>query len=272
MADTKTCGRWRLSNEIHLGSSLFGCSIDVLRGARLSSLRVHARERLVTFRRGAQSTAWGAYPMVPFAGRVRNGRFRHEGTEHQLPLNFGEHAIHGTVFDASWSTIERSPTRAVLETSLGARWPFVGSVTHEVQVDTTERSVTCTLTVHTTSPSMPVQVGWHPWFVRPASLRVDFAEMYVRDDHYIPDGRRISPPPGPWDDCFVGARHTPMVQFDDDMRLHIESDCDHWVVYDMPEHALCVEPQSGPPDGFSLSPFVITQQSSLQRTMKLIAR
>jgi aldose 1-epimerase len=119
---------------------------------------------------------------------------------------------------------------------------------------------------------MPAQVGWHPWFVRPATLRVDFAEMYLRDDAYIPDGRRVTPPPGPWDDCFIGARHTPMVEFDDGTCLHIESDCDHWVIYDMPTHALCVEPQSGPPDGFSLAPHVITQRSPLQRTMKLIAR
>lgn len=272
MARSATGGGRLMSNEIHLGGALFGCSIDVLHGARLSSLRVHARERLVTFSKDARPTGWGAYPMVPFAGRVRNGRFSHEGTAYQLPLNFGEHAIHGTVFDTSWSTIEQSPTHAVLVTSLGSRWPFVGSAKHEVRVDPIERSVTCTLTVHTGSPSMPAQVGWHPWFVRPATLRVDFTEMYVRDDNYIPDGRLVTPPIGPWDDCFIGARHTPMVQFDDGMCLHIESDCDHWVVYDMPTHALCVEPQSGPPDGFSLAPFVITQQLSLQRTMKLIAR
>jgi aldose 1-epimerase len=210
--------------------------------------------------------------MVPYVGRVRSGKFSHEGNVYQLPLNFGEHAIHGTMFDVCWSTIEQSPTHAVCVASLGSRWPFVGSVMHEVRIDQSERSVTCTLTVSTDSPSMPAQVGWHPWFVRPATLRVDFAEMYVRDSSYIPDGRRVAPPVGPWDDCFIGARQTPMVQFDDEMCLFIESDCDHWVIYDMPTHALCVEPQSGPPDGFSLAPHVITRESPLQRTMKLIAR
>jgi len=63
-----------------------------------------------------------------------------------------------------------------------------------------------------------------------------------------------------------------VVQFDDGVRLHVESDCDHWVIYDMPQHALCVEPQSGPPDGFTLDPHIITPGTSLQRTMKLIAR
>lgn len=175
------------------------------------------------------------------------------------------------MFDVGWTTIEQSASHAVFVASLGARWPFAGRVTHEVNIDARERSVTCTLTVATTSESMPAQVGWHPWFVRPARLEVDFAEMYVRDDAYIATNRRVAPPPGPWDDCFVGPRRTPTVVFDDGVRLAIESDCDHWVVYDMPKHALCVEPQSGPPDGFTLAPHVITPSEPLRRTMKLIA-
>jgi aldose 1-epimerase len=261
-----------MSTEVHLGDGAFGCSVDVLRGARLSSLRVGARERLVTRKHGAAATAWGAYPMVPYAGRVRDGRFVHAGSPHQLPLNFGAHAIHGTVFDVSWTTTDQSATYAVFVASLGARWPFAGRVTHEVSIDQAERSVACTLTVTTTAESMPAQVGWHPWFVRPARLEVDFAEMYVRDDAHIATNRRIPPPPGPWDDCFVGPRRAPNIVFDDGARIAVESDCDHWVVYDMPTHALCVEPQSGPPDGFTLAPHVITPTEPLRRTMKLIAR
>ena len=261
-----------MSSEIHLGGASFGCSIDALRGARLSSLRVGGRERLLGYTRGAPATSWGAYPMVPYAGRVRDGRFNHAGTTHQLRRNFGQHAIHGTVFDVSWSIIDQSPAHAVLVASLGTRWPYGGQVVHEVVVNAQERAIICTLTVSTTSDSMPAQVGWHPWFVRPASLEIDFSEMYVRDEQYIPSGRRITPPPGPWDDCFVGARRPPTVVFADDTRVTVESDCDHWVIYDMPTHALCVEPQSGPPDGFTLAPHVVTPQSPLRRTMKLIAR
>lgn len=259
-----------MSNEIHLGSSIFGCSIDVLRGARLSSLRVNARERLVTYTPGAAPTSWGAYPMVPYAGRVRSGTFAHEGKSHQLPLNFGEHAIHGTVFDTSWTTVEQSSTHAVFFASLGRRWPFNGNVQHHVEINALEHSVTCTLIVNTTSPSMPAQVGWHPWFRRPATLDVEFAEMYVRDTHHIPDGRRITPPVGPWDDCFITPLRTPVVKFADGVQIALQSDCDHWVIYDMPTHALCIEPQSGPPNGFTLAPHVITPGAPLQRTMKLI--
>jgi aldose 1-epimerase len=131
--------------------------------------------------------------------------------------------------------------------------------------------LTCTLEVMT-SESMPAQVGWHPWFVRPARLDVNFAEMYVRDADYIATTQRITPPPGPWDDCFTGARRSPAVIFDDGVRITVESDCDHWVIYDMPTHALCVEPQSGPPDGFTLRPQVVTATQPLRRTMTLVTR
>ena len=221
-----------MSNEIHLGGASFGCSVDALRGARLSSLRLDGRERLVGYTRGAPTTSWGAYPMVPYAGRVRAGQFVHAGTTHQLPLNFGQHAIHGSVFDTAWSIVDQSPKHAVLVSPLGKRWPFSGHIVHEVALDESEQSIMCTLTVSTTSDSMPAQVGWHPWFLRPATLEIDFAEMYVRDEQYIPSGRRITPPPGPWDDCFVGARRSPTIVFADDARITVESDCDHWVIYD----------------------------------------
>jgi aldose 1-epimerase len=35
--------------------------------------------------------------------------------------------------------------------------------------------------------------------------------------------------------------------------VSIESDCDYWVVFDMPAHATCVEPQSATPDAFNLA-------------------
>ncbi|NBN96010.1 MAG: aldose epimerase [Actinobacteria bacterium] len=261
-----------MSNDLHLGTGWFGCSVDALRGARLSSLRIAGRERLVAHSRGASATSWGAYPMVPYAGRVRRGKFQHAGREHQLPLNFGAHAIHGTVFDVSWSTLEHSPTRIMLAASLGDRWPFSGHVTHEITLDSVQQSVTCTLEVTTTGESMPAQVGWHPWFVRPARLDVDFAEMYVRDADYIATAQRIPPPAGPWDDCFTGSRRSPEITFDDGTRIVVDSDCDHWVIYDMPTHALCVEPQSGPPDGFTLLPQLVTATQPLRRTMTLLAR
>jgi len=76
--------------------------------------------------------------------------------------------------------------------------------------------------------------------------------MYVRDDDYITDGTTVSPPPPPpWDDCFAGPLATPRLWIDD-LEVSIDSACGYWVVYDMPVHATCVEPQTATPDAFNL--------------------
>jgi aldose 1-epimerase len=94
--------------------------------------------------------------------------------------------------------------------------------------------------------------------------------MYLRDEFGIPTGEKIAPPAGPYDDCFSGSLSSPNLNFADKVRLEIETDCSHWVVYDEPQHAICVEPQSGPPDGFNIEPLIITRDTPLTRFMRLV--
>ena len=93
--------------------------------------------------------------------------------------------------------------------------------------------------------------------------------MYVRDSVGIPTGETVSPPPPPYDDCFTGSRKQPRIIFDESITVTIESDCSHWVVYDETSHAICVEPQSGPPDGFNLEQFIVEPSKPLTRFMRL---
>ena len=85
----------------------------------------------------------------------------------------------------------------------------------------------------------------------------------------MPTGEIITPPPSPWDDCFVGSRHAPRLDYEH-LTLTVDSDCDHWVVYDMPSHATCVEPQSGPPNAFNLGVATVLEPGEiLQRVMRI---
>jgi aldose 1-epimerase len=43
-------------------------------------------------------------------------------------------------------------------------------------------------------------------------------------------------------------------------------DCDHWVIYDMPDATTCVEPQSGPPDTATVKPEVVALGRPRRRT------
>ena len=247
------------------------CIVDATHGARLSSIEVKNYELLVqpdSVDRSANPMSWGAYPMVPWAGRIRNGAFSHEGTPHQLRLNKAPHAIHGTVFDKSWDITSSTSSSVTLVTDLGEHWPLGGSVKHSVSLR--ENILECQLKVTAGRQSMPAQVGWHPWFVRPVTLTCAFSKMFVRDEHGIPAGETVSPTPPPWDDCFTAARTSPHLNFGNGTAITMISDCEYWVVYDEPDHAICVEPQSGTPDAFNLAPQVIEPGQSLTRLMQLV--
>ena len=195
--------------------------------------------------------AWGCYPMVPWAGRIRNGRFAWGELDVMLPVRMPPHAIHGTVFDRPWD--EREPRR--LESTLGDEWPWRGKVDSRFWME--PGCFRWELAVSSQEKPMPVVLGWHPWFRKRladgshAALRFNADEMYLRDEDGIPSGMRRPPSKGPWDDCFTGVSLAPRIRWSNGLLLEVSSTCDHWVIYDEPEHALCVEPQSGPPDGFN---------------------
>ncbi len=168
------------------------------------------------------------------------------------------HAIHGTVCDRAWEVDDTGQLR----TELGPDWPFRGEARQSFQLEADR--LTMKLSVHADHAAFPASIGWHPWFRRrldignPAELHLDAQQMYLRGEDGIPTGERTRPSPGPWDDCFTGLRHPPEIHWPGALRLRLEASVDHWVVYDEPTDALCVEPQSGPPDAVRLAPRVVT--------------
>lgn len=219
--------------------------VDSRRGGRLASLRVAGLELLVTDRSGP--TGWGSFPMVPFAGRVRDGRFSWAGKEHQLPRNHGAHAMHGTVFSRPWDVVDAH----TITTDLGPVWPFRGHV--EQRFDLRPDRLRIEMEVHGDEP-MPVSAGWHPWFRRrlergdPVHLWLDAAFMDERGPDHLPTGEQVAPTPGPWDDCFGGLARPPILRWDHALEVEVASSCDRVVVFDELAHAICVEPQTHPPD------------------------
>jgi aldose 1-epimerase len=218
--------------------------LDPASGGRIASLAVDSFELLVTQGRGPLD--WGLYPMVPFAGRIRNGRFTFNGRDYQLPINLPPNAIHGTLLERAWSIDDDGDSTMTAE--LTEPWPFAGRVRQTV--DLQPDALRVTLEVDADEP-MPVTVGWHPWWRGPVELTFDAAAMYERDSDGIPTGRRTSPPAGPWDDCFV-LTGSPVMRWPNGLTVTCESTADHWVVFTEPSHAICVEPQTGPPDAVNL--------------------
>jgi galactose mutarotase-like enzyme len=249
-------------------------------GGRMTSLVVHGSELLVT--EGLGPIMWGCYPMAPFAGRIRDGRFTFEGREVVVPQTLPPHAIHGTVLDRAWTVDSRRQAvghaEGGISIDLGPAWPFAGRVTQEFVLG--RGGLKVTLTLEADEP-MPATIGWHPWFRRrligtagepadpsaPAQLQFEADRMYERGSDGLPTGRLVAPDAGPWDDCFTGVGVAPRLVWPGRFALELASTCDHWVIYTEPDHAICVEPQTGPPDSVNLAPWVVRPGEPLRASM-----
>lgn len=251
-------------------------TVDPAAGGRVASLRADGHELLVT--RPSDQVApdpmrWGSFPMVPWAGRVRHGRFTHDGRAHRLPIGLPPHAIHGTGYVQPWTVTESSDRTLAITVDLGADWPFGGSAEQRFTVD--GPVLTLAMMVTAAAEPMPAMVGWHPWFRREVrgggALELDFeaGQMYALDREAIPTGDLIDAPPGPWDNCFTAVTQPIVLRWPGLGQLKLSSSCDHWVVYDEPDHALCVEPQTDAPDSFNRHPAVVAAGQSLEATFEL---
>ena len=237
-------------------------TVDPSQGGRLASLSIGGREVLLT--EGWSPIDWGCYPMAPFAGRIRDGRFAFRGRNVQLPLNRPPHAIHGTVFERRWDVASRVDDHLVLTTDLGAAWPFRGRVTQTISLSPVGLDATLALQA---DEAMPAALGWHPWFRRylgdpldgtgadreEVELVVDAASMYERGADGLPTGALVPPGPRPWDDAFTRLRTSPIVRWPRALEIELTSTAAVWVVYDERAEGVCVEPQTAPPDAINLA-------------------
>lgn len=254
----------RNDTRVRLASGDAELTVDPAHGCRISSLRIGSTELL------RQGERYGCFPMVPWCGRTGYGEFRNGDASHQLPLNASPHAIHGTGRDTSWRTAHAKETQAAFYYDLAEPWPYPGRVTQTFEL--TEDALTLGLAVETYGNSFPAQVGWHPWFTRnlggrDAELSFDAAWQEERGGDHLPTGRRIDPVPGPWDDCFgmpdgVDVKLT----WPEQLELTVKSRGEWVVIYDEQDEAICVEPQSGPPNGLNTAPRLVTPIDPLEIT------
>jgi aldose 1-epimerase len=240
---------------IELGDDALRVQVAPGAGGRIAQITRNGVDWLVGCDEpNAAAIAWGCYPMVPWAGRIRSGQFCFDGRDVQLPVNLGAHAIHGVGFVLPWETQSQSATQCELSLQLphDASWPFGGNARQRIGI--TGRSLRLELTVTAADQAMPRPVlGWHPWFVKPERLDFSPTHCYPRDAQGIATLPLAEPPwSRAWDDCFINTQ--PVVLGRAGQLLRLSSCCDHWVVYDESAYATCVEPQSGPPDAFNLDP------------------
>lgn len=253
-----------MDDEITLTVADVAVRISSRLGGRISGLAVGGTELL------RQGDSYGSFPMAPWCGRLRDGRFAVDSVTHQLPLNSAPHAIHGTTRSGAWEVVDASETHATLIQALAEPWPYAGRVRQRFELS--EHALAIGMEIWSDSERFPAQAGWHPWFLRRprpdnADVRIAFdpAWQEERGADHLPTGQRIPPRPGPWDDCFAMPTGVDVtLDWPELLRLRIRSPEQWVVIYDEPEQAVCVEPQSGPPNGLNTMPRFVTPENPLR--------
>lgn len=242
-----------------------------LAGGRLASLEIGGIEMMVT--EGVKPTRWGSFPMIPWCGRLDGARLRFEDHDYDFPATSPPHANHGVAHLTTWTVEEHRESEVVIGCDLSEPWPFGGRVDQAFTLG--DECLTVAVSVTAGSEPMPVMVGWHPWFRRelavgePAELTVAPEAAYATNDRQIPTGELVPVPDQPWDHCFPGLASDPLITWPGAIELTISSTFDHWVIFTEPEHALCVEPQSGPPNQLNGQPVVIGPGETFDGSMTL---
>ena len=172
-------GEWTASLFPALGGALtflrFG-GVDILRPATEGS---------------ADPLQYSSFPLVPYCNRIAHGRFRWNGTEHQVPLNFRDHphTLHGLGWQARWEVGEQDQGSAVLrhEHDGGSGWPWAYSALQRIALDASGFSASLAVTNLSHEPA-PFGLGFHPYFHAPSGtmLRTDVSNVWLADDTCIP--------------------------------------------------------------------------------------
>jgi aldose 1-epimerase len=199
------------------------------------------------------------YPMAPWAGRVRDNSVSFRGARHALPPNYGEWAMHGTLATQPAEVLDHEAAadvaRLVVRFGEHRGWPWPAAV--DVEWELRERCLTTTITVHAYEDEFPAVVGWHPWFRReldsggPLQWALAATGRAERGEDYLPTGRILpfDASDGPFDDAFVVPSGRASVRWPGALTVEIASDGQWFVVFDQLSQAVCIEPQSGPPNG-----------------------
>jgi aldose 1-epimerase len=252
-------------------------TVDPDDGARLTSFTIDGHELLHTEMEHGQGWTYGSFVMAPWAGRIRDGLVHTDGRTVRFPRQDDGHGLHGLVHSAPWNTIGPASWAIDLpgtdlddlgETVVDGAW--LAPIHVEQHLDLAPDRLELVLEVTAATP-VPATIGWHPWFRRrihgeEARIHLPASYMLARDDAGIATDRRVGIPPQPWDDAFGGLTGPIAVQWGEWLRLEIEHDGPTTVVYTGKDHAVCVEPQTGPPDEVNQRPRLAGPRTPLRLT------
>jgi aldose 1-epimerase len=178
-------------------------------GAYVARLSLDGEEVVKPSSDGSQ-THGGIAVLIPYAGRIRNGRYTFEGRGFSLPVKADGHAIHGFAKDSPWKLVTEKTGSVTLGSRLrSAEYPGVLDAWIRYSVRPESFSTECSVT-NVGSRSCPFVAGFHPYFLARSWRIVTTGRTYryTLADTYFPTGERRTfsfaevGPGTSLDDCF----------------------------------------------------------------------
>ena len=230
--------------------------VDLAAGGRIGSFMVDGHELLRTT--GESVFHLGVLPDGAVGGPDRDGAFTFDGRRYDLPVNFPPHAIHGTTLVRPLAGRRRGTDRDGSRSRLavrGARDPGLHAVGRRADLPPRGARRRGHAGIDRLASLVRAPVPRDSPASSSSSSRPGRCTSGTRPG--IATAELVTPPPGPWDDCFTDVRRPPLLRWPGFLELTIESECPDWVVYTEPVDALCVEPQTAPPDALNGEPAIV---------------
>ena len=172
----------------------------------------HDRDIVWGYSGSAQKKGGQGDVLIPFPGRIADGRYTWEGETFQLERNDkeGPNAIHGFVRTLPWRPVRADTAQVEFETRLDAEqyggkgYPF--SLAIRVTYALNDEGLSCAFEVtNTGTRTAPVGVGFHPYFtvgterIDDAQVKIPSAGYLEFNDRLVPTGRVIPVAGTEWD-------------------------------------------------------------------------
>lgn len=255
-------------------------TVDPALGGRISQWQVGDLRLLE--QHGPHPAEHGMYPMAPWAGRLRGNAVLGDEGAIDLPVSYAGWAMHGTVYTRSLDVVEHvqeeGSAQLRLRTQDHEEWPWPMAV--EIDVALTAEALVTTISVIALEVGFPAVVGWHPWFTRRLARggeiewSVDATSLAVRGADYLPTGELVpfTLAYGPFDDALHAPAGRAVVRWPGALEVDIANDGDWFVVFDQLPDAVCLEPQSGPPNGVNAPLVGVVPRAEPGRPHRLVTR
>ena len=158
-----------------------GGSVSALRCGDLEILRTGPARSGPAF----DPLQYSAFPMVPYVGRIHNGRCRVNGEDIQLHANLPPepHAIHGFGWQTAWKVKSQTDQSvSLIHEHEADAWPWDYTALQNFQLEEDALILELTVTNGGATP-MPAGLGWHPYFRRQnAALKLSTTHEWCPDE------------------------------------------------------------------------------------------